>query len=51
MENLSGLATHKKGAALVASQSGEAKASAKTLPIETICIEGGVDKVLERLNK
>lgn len=49
--NVTGLAAHKQGAALVESLSRESKASAKSLPVDTIFAEVGVQRVLKRLEK
>lgn len=48
---LTSLATAKQGPALVGRLSGEAKASAKSLSIDVICDNDGVEMILKRLDK
>ena len=49
--NLTTLSTTKHGPAVVGRLHGEAKTAAKTLSTEEICREGGVELILERLDK
>lgn len=49
--NLTTLPSIKHGPAIVGRLQGEAKTSAKTIKVDVICAEGGVEKILERLDK